>query len=168
MGFATDPPFCTAYLLSFADKEDLVWMTFRNPQNHPNSFSADVLLVHQLLTRDCSPHEYTEGRNHQCLIIPRGLHFLSDLFPQIVIPCDHVAPYCEPRSGVEAPFFTVGPLASTDMLFSGAAGDLNLFTDEEVFTLARIGILKSPRAGTFNPHVPSPASRMEQDSTTRK
>ena len=49
MGFATDLPFCTAYLLSFIDKEDPVRMTFQNPQNHPTSFSADVLLVHQLL-----------------------------------------------------------------------------------------------------------------------
>ena len=49
MGFATDLPFCTAYPLSFADKEDPAWMTFQNPQNQPASFSADVLLVHQLL-----------------------------------------------------------------------------------------------------------------------
>ena len=49
MGFATDPPFCAAYPLSFANKEDLARMNFRNPQNHPASFSADILLVCQLL-----------------------------------------------------------------------------------------------------------------------
>ena len=63
MGFATDLPFCTAYPLSFADKEDLAWMTFRSPQNHPTSFTADVLLVRQLLARDCPPHEYTRDRH---------------------------------------------------------------------------------------------------------
>ena len=168
MGFATDPPFCTAYPLSFVDKGDPARMTFWSPQNHPTSFTADVLLVCQLLARDCSPCEYTEDRCRRCLIIPRGLHFLSDLFPQIVVPRDHAAPYCDPWSGGEAPFFTVGLFTSTDTLFPGAAGDLDLFTDEEVFTLTHIGVLKSPITGTSNPHVPSPASRMEPDSSTRK
>ena len=49
MGFARDPPFCTTYPLSFADKDDPARMTFRNPQNQPASFGADVLLVCQLL-----------------------------------------------------------------------------------------------------------------------
>ena len=90
MGFATDPP------LLFADKEDPTQMTFWNPQNHPTSFSVDVLLVCQLLAQDCSPHEYVEDRNNRRLIIPQGLHFSSDLLPQIIIPCNHVTPYCDP------------------------------------------------------------------------
>ena len=90
MGFATDLPFCTAYPLSFANKDDLARMTFRNPQNQPASFGADVLLVHQLLARDCSLREYVENRNNRRLIIPRGLHFSMDLFPQIIIPRDHM------------------------------------------------------------------------------
>ena len=80
-------------------------------------------------------HEYTEDRNNRHLIIPRGLHFSSDLFPQIVIPRDHAAPYRDPRSGVEAPFFTVGPFTSMDTLFIGTVGDLDLFTDDEVYAL---------------------------------
>ena len=58
MGFATEPPFCMAYPLSFANRDDPARMTFQHPQNHPCSFTADVLLVHQLLTRDCSLREY--------------------------------------------------------------------------------------------------------------
>ena len=143
-------------------------MTFWNPQNHPTSFTADVLLVHQLLARDCSPREYVEDRCCRCLIIPRGLHFSSDLFPQIIVPHDHTAPYHNSRSGGEAPFFTVGPFMSMDMLFPGTAGDLDLFTDEEVIALTCVGVLKSPITGTSNPHVPSPAPRMEPDSSTRK
>ena len=168
MGFATDPPFCMAYLLSFIDKEDLAWMTFRSPQNHPTFFTADVLLVCQLLARDCPPHEYAMDRHRRCLLIPRGVHFLTDLLPHIMVPCGHVASYSDPRSGGEAPFFTVGPFARTDTLFPGAAGDLDLFTNEEVITLTHLGVLKSPITGTSNPHVPSPASRMEPDSSTRK
>ena len=49
MGFATEPPFCTAYPLSFADKDDPMQMTFQHPRNHPCSFTADVLLICQLL-----------------------------------------------------------------------------------------------------------------------
>ena len=132
MGFATDPPFCTAYPLSFVHKDDPTQMTFRSQQNHPTSFTADVLLVCQLLARDCPPREYARDRCHRCLLIPRGVHFLPDLFPQIIVPRDHVAPYCDPWLGEEVPFVTVGPFASTDTLFPGTAGDLELFTDEEV------------------------------------
>ena len=168
MGFATDPPFCTTYLLSFANEEDPAWMTFWNPQNQPASFHADVLLVHQLLVRDCSPCEYVENKHNRHLIIPRGLHFSSDLFPQIVIPHDHTAPYRDPRTGMEAPLFTVGPFASTDMLFPSAPGYLDLFTNEEVYTLARSGSVKSPITGTPNLNIPTPASRIEPGSSTRK
>ena len=106
MGFATEPPFCMAYPLSFTDRDDPVWMTFRHPQNHPCSFTVDVLLVHQLLARDCSPREYERDRRRRCLLIPRGVHFSTDLFPQIIVPQGHAAPYSNPQSGVEAPFFT--------------------------------------------------------------
>ena len=53
MAFATDPPFCMAYPLSFVHKDDPAQMTFRSQQNHPVSFTADGLLVHQLLMQDC-------------------------------------------------------------------------------------------------------------------
>ena len=76
-----------------------------------------------------------------------------DLFPQIIIPHDHTAPYRNPRTGLEAPFLTVGLFMSTDTLFPGKAGDLDLFTDKEVYTLSRIGALKSPITITSNPHV---------------
>ena len=85
-----------------------------------------------------------------------------------MVPRGHVAPYSDPRSGGEAPFFTVGPFASTDTLFPGAAGDLDLFTDEEVTTLTHLGVLKSPITSTSNPHIPSPVSKMEPDLSTRK
>ena len=85
-----------------------------------------------------------------------------------MVPRGHAAPYSNPQSGGEAPFFTVGPFASMDMLFPGAAGDLDLFTDIEVTTLTQLGVLKSPSTGTTNPHIPSPASKMEPDSSIRK
>ena len=168
MGFATDPPFCTAYPLSFIDQEDPAWMTFWNPQNHPTFFTADVLLVRQLLTHDCPLHEHVMDKHCRCLLIPRGVHFLTDLLPHIMVPCSHAAPYSDPRSGGEAPFFTVGPFTSMDTLFPGAAGDLDLFTDVEVTTLTQLGVLKSPSTGTSNPHIPSPASKMEPDLSIRK
>ena len=39
---------------------------------------------------------------------------------------------------------TVGPFTSTDTLFPSTAGDLELFTNEEVITLSNVGVLKSP------------------------
>ena len=58
LAFATELPFCTAYPLSFADRDDPTQMTFRHPHNHPWSFTTDVLLVRQLLARDSSAHEH--------------------------------------------------------------------------------------------------------------
>ena len=92
MGFATDLPFCMAYPLSFVHKDDPTQMTFRSQQNHPTSFTADVLLVHQLLTRDCPLREYVHGTTCQD----------ASLFPEESIShptsfhgsflCEHVAP----------------------------------------------------------------------------
>ena len=122
LGFATEPPFCTSYPLSFSDRDDPVQMTFRHPHNHPWSFTADVLLVRQLLARDCSPHEYARDRHCRHLLIPRGVHFSTGLIPEIIVPCGHAAPYSDPQSGVEAPFFTMGPFTSTDTLFPAQLG----------------------------------------------
>ena len=104
LGFATEPPFCTAYPLSFSDRDVPVRMTFRHAHNHPWSFTIDTLLVRQLLARDCSPHEYTRDRCCRHLLIPRDIHFSTSLIPEIVVPRGHAAPYCNPQSGVEAPF----------------------------------------------------------------
>ena len=168
MGFATEPPFCMAYPLSFANRDDPTQMTFWHPQNHPCSFTVDVLLVHQLLARDCSLREYERDRHHRCLLIPRGVHFSTDLFPQIIVPQGHVAPFSDPQSGVTPPIFNVGPFASMDTLFPSAAGDLDLFTDMEISGLVRVGLLNPPITGTHDPHAPPPASKVEPASSSRK
>ena len=136
MGFVTNPPFCMAYPLSFADKEDPAWMTFQNPQNHPTSFSADVLLVCQLLaTRLFSAWVRGRQKSHASHYSPGVTFLIWPLSTDRCSPRPCMAPYRDPRSGVEAPFFTMGLFASTDTLFPGTAGDLDLFTDEEVFAL---------------------------------
>ena len=43
MAFTTDPLFCMAYPLSFVCQDDPTQMTFRSHQNHPVSFTVDVL-----------------------------------------------------------------------------------------------------------------------------
>ena len=128
MAFATDPLFCTAYPLSFVHKDDPAQMTFRSQQNHPVSFTGDGLLVHQLLTQDCPQCEYMMDRHHGHLLIPRGMQFLPELFPQIVVPRNHVTPYRNPKTGEDAPFVTVSPFVSMDTLFHSAASDLELYT----------------------------------------
>ena len=167
MGFATEPPFCMAYPLSFANRDVPMWMTFWHPQNHPCSFTADVLLVHQLLARDCSPCEYERDRCCRRLLIPRGVHFSTDLFPQIIVQ-GHVAPFSNPQLGVVPPFFNVGPFTSTDTLFPSTAGDLDLFTDMEISGLVHVGLLKPPITGTCHPHAAPPSSKVEPASSSRK
>ena len=103
------PPFCTAYPLSFSDRDDPTRMTFRHPHNHPWSFTTDVLLVRQLLARDSSAHEHAWDRCCRCILIPRGVHLSANIVPEIEVPHGHSAPYYNPQTGVEAPFFTMGP-----------------------------------------------------------
>ena len=83
------------------------------------------------------------GRHHGCLLIPRGVQFLPNLFPQILIPHNHAAPYSNPQMGEDAPFVTIGPFAGMDTLFHGTAGDLDLYMTEEVVTLKNTGVFKS-------------------------
>ena len=158
MAFAMDPPFCTTYPLHFIDTDDPAQMTFRNQQNHPVSFTGDGLMVHQLLARDCPECEYMMDMCHGHLLIPRGMQFPPDLFLQIVIPRNHATPYHDPMTGEEAPFITIGPFASKDMLFCGIARDLELYTAEEVITLRNAGIFKSSSTNQSTPKLPSLAS----------
>ena len=128
----------------------------------------DVLLVCQLLARDCSPREYAQDRRSRHLLIPRGVHFSTSLIPEIVVPRGHAAPYSNPRSGVEAPFFTVGPFASTDTLFPGAAGDLDLYMDMEISGLVKVGLLEPSITSTRDPHTASSASKVETAPSIKK
>ena len=187
MAFATDPLFCTAYSLDFILKEDPAQMMFRNQQNHPVSFTADGLLVSQLLAWDCTECEYTMTTCNGSLLIPRGMQFPKDLFPEIVILHNHAAPYRDPKTGKEAPFMTVGPFTRRDMPFQGIAGDLELYTTEEVITLRNGGIFKSsssvsqslrrlPSLTSLGQALSSPASpkvtshspKIELDSSSKK
>ena len=78
---------CFAPLIpcAFTDTDDPTQMTFRNQHIHPVSFTRDCLMVHQLLMWDCPECEYVMDRCHGCLLIPRGVQFPPDLFPQIVL-----------------------------------------------------------------------------------
>ena len=116
LAYAMDPPFCTAYALDFINKDDPATMTFRNQENHPVSFTGDGLIIHQLLAWDCMECEYERTISNRCLLIPRGVQLTKDLFPEIVVPWNHAAPYHDPKTGKEAPFITMGPF-SKDTLF---------------------------------------------------
>ena len=93
--------------------------------------------------QDCMEREYKMTTCNGCLLIPRGMQFPEDLYPVIVILCNHAAPYHDPKTGKEAPFVTIGPFTRRDTLFLGIAGDLDLYTTEEVITLRNTGIFKS-------------------------
>ena len=55
----------------------------------------------------------------------------------------------------------MGPFASTDTLFPGTPGDLDLYTDMEISCLKNIGILETSVACTRDPHTVSSASKAE-------
>ena len=93
-------------------------------------------------------------RCHGCLLIPRGMQFPPDLFPQIVMLHNHATPYCDPKTGKDAPFITIGPFASKDTLFCSTTRDLELYTAEEVLTLKNVGIFKSSSTSKSSPKLP--------------
>ena len=150
LAYATDPLFCMAYVLDFINKNDPAVMKFRNQENHPVSFTGDGLIICQLLVQECLECEYERTTHNRCLLIPRGMQFTKELFPEIVVPQNHSAPYHEPKTGQEAPFITVGPFSGKAMLFPGIAGDLELYPTEEVMSLRTAGILKSSSGASLS------------------
>ena len=143
-------------------------MTFRHPHNHPWSFPTDVLLVRQLLARDSSACEHVLDKHRRRILIPRGVHLSTNVIPEIEVPRGHSAPYYNRRTGVEAPFFTMGPFASTDTLFPGTPGDLDLYTDMEISCLKNIGILETSVVGTRDPRTVSSASKAEAAPSVKR
>ena len=113
-------PFAQPIHYPFADRDDPTRMTFRHPHNHPWSFPTDVLLVCQLLAWDSSGREHALYKCHRHILIPWGVHLSTNVIPEIEVPRGHSAPYYNCQTGVEAPFFTMGPFASTDTLFPSA------------------------------------------------
>ena len=101
--------------------------------------------------------EYVLATHNRHLLISRGVQFPQELFPEIVALHNHAEPYCDPKTRKEAPFMTIGPFASRDMLFHGIAGDLEVYTTEEVITLRNVGIFKSS-SSTSQTKLPSLAS----------
>ena len=91
-------------------------------------------------------------KHRRRVLIPQGVHFSTNIIPEIEVPHGHSAPYYNPRTGVEAPFFTMGPFASTDTLFPGTPGDLDLYTDMEISGLENIGLLELNHECTRSPH----------------
>ena len=105
---------------------------------------------------------------------------------------NHAEPYSDPKTGKDVPFVTAGPFASRDMLFCGIAGDLELYTAEEVISLRNVGIFKSsssasqpkllslvslgqalstltsPKVAPFSPKVAPCSPKIEPDSSSRK
>ena len=112
-------------------------MTFRHPQNHPWSFPIDALLVRQLLARDSSAREHVLDKRRRRILIPRGVHLSSNIIPEIEVPRCHSTPYYDHQTGVEAPFFTMGPFACTDTLFPSTPGDVDLYMDMEIYCLKK-------------------------------
>ena len=55
----------------------------------------------------------------------------------------------------------MGPFASTDTLFPGAPGDLDLYTDMEISCLKNVGILETSGASARDPRTVSSASKAE-------
>ena len=108
MAFATDPPYCVAYSADYKTNVPSQ-MTPRHTQNHTYAMVTTNMIVRRLLS---SPHwepmvrRQTKGHR---LLIPRGMQFGPALFPEIVIPRNHVGPPVDSVMGQEAPFRTVGP-----------------------------------------------------------
>ena len=143
-------------------------MTFRHPQNHPWSFPIDALLVCQLLARDSSACEHVLDKRRRRILIPRGVHLSSNIIPEIEVPRCHSAPYYNHQTGVEVPFFTMGPFARTDTLFPGTPGDLDLYTDMEIYCLKNIGILEQSVTSARDPHAAPSSSKAEAAPSVKK
>ena len=82
------------------------------------------------------------------------MQFGSELFPDLVMPCNHVAPLIDSITQQEVPFQTVGPFRAVDPIFPSLLGDLELFTAEEVAKLKELGVLNPPNVPGHLPLFP--------------
>ena len=88
--------------------------------------------------------EYERTNRNGCLLIPRGMQFTKELFPEIVVLWNHAAPYHDPKTGKEAPFITSGTFQQHGHTFPRCCiRDLELYTTEEVMSLRSAGVVKS-------------------------
>ena len=163
MAFATEPPYCAAYMAEYRDKNP-ARMTPRDPENHWYVAVSEKMIVRRLLSvPNWDPLErkhITGGR----LLIPRGVQFGPKLFPELVVPRNHAGPPIDPATGLDAPLRTVGSFRDVDPIFPGFPGDLALFTAQEVTQLKELGILTPPpvpeRLPLFPPLVASSRGRV--------
>ena len=144
--FATDLPYCIAYAAIYYKTTDPQTMMILNPENHPAAILAGDMVLHQLLALNNPDPNYMRIPHGRHLLIPRGVHFSNYLFPEIVIPQNHAAPYIDPATRAEAPFISMGPFHTSDPLFMGVIGDYHLYTAQQILHLKSTGIL--------NPRVP--------------
>ena len=141
MAFATDPPYCVAYATDYKNTNDPSKMTPRKPLNHAYTMVTNNMVVWRLFfVPNWEPGErkLTAGGH---LLIPRGMQFGPELFPDLVIPRNHVGPLVNMAMQQEVPFQTIGPFQATDLIFPGPPGDLELFTAKEVAKLKELGVL---------------------------
>ena len=98
-------------------QEDPAVMTIQEFGQPPGRFMGMEIVIHQLLVGTVQNVSMWELTITRCLIIPRGVQFGKELFPEIAILQNHAAPYCYPTTGKEAPFVTVDLFSSTDTIF---------------------------------------------------
>ena len=150
MAFTTDPPYCVAYAADYKNTNDPSKMTPREPLNHAYAMVTSNMVVRRLLSVpnwEPTERKLTSGC---CLLILRGVQFGPKLFPDLVIPCNHVGPLVNSAMWQEVPFRTIGPFQATDPIFPSPPGDLALFMAEERGQVERVGGFK-PSQHTWAP-----------------
>ena len=144
MAFTTDPPYCVAYAVEYKHTDNPSEMTFCDPSNHGFAMAASNMVVWRLLSVanwDPAERKLTLGGH---LLIPRGMQFGPELFPDLVMLCNHAAHLIDSFMWQDFPFRMVGPFQVMDPIFPSVPGDLELFTVEEVAKLKEFGVLNPP------------------------
>ena len=117
MAFATDPPYCVAYATDYKNTNDPSKMMPCEPLNHAYAMVTSNMVVRRLLSvANWEPVERKLTKGGRLLIL-RGMHFDSGLFPELVIPRYHAGPLVDSDMWQEVPFCTVGPFQAIDSIF---------------------------------------------------
>ena len=141
MAFATDPPYCVAYAMDYKNTSDPSKMTPCEPLKHMYAMVTSNMVVRRLLSLPkWEPADRKQTKDGRLLIL-RGVHFGAGLFPEIVIPYNHVGPLVNTIMWQEVLFRTIGPYQAIDSIFPSFPGDLKLFTAKEVAKLKELGVL---------------------------
>ena len=129
MSVPTDPPYCLVYPMSYV--KDVELDHFDTCNNPAGTHLCHCICCATLQYMNDDPH-YHRAYGANRLILPHGAQYKEQLFPEILKPWNHQAPWIDPITREPFPMKLMGDLRSMDPIFKGCYGDSLLYSNMDL------------------------------------